>query len=145
MNPFDGTKANIGVIRFNSRGVNFAQPAVTTEANVCTATLVNPVNGRIYRATGYGLVQSNAAAGFTVNYLKHGDSASVGGTEFARHYQDHRVANRTEGVMFFGEFTYTGTTGATTYNVVLTMSGGGGTSTSRGDLNPMVLVVDEIL
>jgi hypothetical protein len=135
-----------GVVRFNARGSSTSTPSTgTAGANVATATLVNPVNGRTYRVTVSGGCENNTAGQFTNILARHGSGVSTGGTDVGRWIMDHRAANRTEGFSFYGEFTYTGTTGATGYNVVLVFSASGGTSTIRGDLAPSLIVVDEVL
>lgn len=146
MRAFDGTKANAGLLRVNARGSNSTQLTATgTAVNICTATLVNPINGRTYRVSATGDAENNTAGGLTTIVVRHGINASTGGTDAGRWFIDHRVANRTAGFSFWTEFTYTGTSGISNYNVVLVFTGGGGTSTIRGDLMTTQLVVDEIL
>lgn len=146
MRPFDGTKANVGVLRFNSRGSNTSQPTATATAiNICTATIVNPINGRTYRISVTGDAENDTIGGLTTLVARHGINANTGGTDAGRWFIDHRVANRTAGFSYWTEFTYTGTSGISNYNVVLVFTGGGGTSKIRGDVMPAQLVVDEIL
>lgn len=146
MRAFDGTRANAGMLRFNSRGSSTSQPTATaTAVNICTAVLAYPIDGRTYRVSLTGDAQNGTAGALTTLVVRHGIGAITGGTEAGRWFMDHRVAGRTEGFAYWTEFTYSGTSGISNYNVVLIFTGTGGTSTIRGDLMSTQLVVDEIL
>lgn len=135
------------LVRFVARNTNSGQPTAGSNAqtNLCTVTIPYPVNGRTYQVIAQATVQTNTAGAYTRLDVKHAFGASTGGTTIASAYQDHRVINRSEnGNAIFAEFVYTGNTGSANYNVVLVMFGGGGTSTSRGDLTPARLTVHEI-
>ena len=142
----DGKWRLPGAWRVNARGSNTTQPTATaTAVNICTATIVNPINGRTYKVSVTGDAESNTAGGLTTIVARHGIAAITGGTDAGRWFIDHRVANRTAGFSYWTEFTYTGTSGISNYNVVLVFTGSGGTSTIRGDLTAAQLLVEENL
>lgn len=113
--------------------------------NIVTATIPYPVNGARYRVHALTNVALDSAGGFHDVQVKHGASASTGGTQVGQFTVDHRLANRRQGAALVCEFTYTGTTGAANYNVVLVgePNSGNGNAVATST-NPSILTVDEI-
>jgi hypothetical protein len=135
------------------RRVAYASSAVsgTSTANgqiVITATIPNPVNGRRYRAyVEYGIVPTIDGM-----YVRHQLGFGKGVTEstatwFAGMYTDHRINNRNVGITYLGEFTYTGTTGDTGFQVLACMfpEATKPASPYGQQDRPIVLVVDELI
>jgi hypothetical protein len=119
----------------------------TVVFNICTVTIPNPVNGRTYQAKGIADITPDTAGAYTVMGLKWGVGAVTTGTNIMEKYIDHRIANRiVEGVVF-GDFVYTGTTGAANVNVVFvaTPMAGSGCLCAVPTNHHAILTVDEIL
>lgn len=117
-----------------------------SEYNINTVTLPNPVNGDTYAVRAIAKFVPDTAGSYTGLRIRHGPNANIGGTQIALEYVDHRLAGRIVSVMAEAEFTYTGTTGATGYNVVSTGLCGGGSSYAYGATgNTSSLFVDKIL
>lgn len=135
------------------RRVAYSSIAVngTSTANgqtVITATIPNPVNGRRYRAyVEYAIIP--AVDGM---YVRHQLGYGKGVTEltatwFAGMYTDHRISGRNVEAVFLGEFTYTGTTGDTGFQVLACMFPETAKAAQPGAHadRPIVLVVDELI
>lgn len=139
-----GTVGTLVRVGRNLRTANTAN--ATAEYNICTVTLSNPVNGDVYAVKGGANISPDTAGMFTGLRLKHATAAGVGGTQIANIYLDHRIVGRVVGGEVSAEFTYTGTTGATGYNVVLVGApGGGGSLVQASATQPAYLYVDKLL
>lgn len=119
----------------------------TVVFNVATVTIPNPVNGRTYHAKGIADFAPDTAGMYTVVGLKWGVGATTTGTNIMEKYVDHRIVGRVVEGVVFGDFVYTGVTGATNVNVVFvaTPSSGAGVSCSVATNHHAILIVDEIL
>lgn len=115
--------------------------------NVNTFTLPSPVNGTIYRVRAVGNYVPNTAGMSCAIQLKHAIGAGTGGTQIHEIQMDFRAAGRVVGSVVEGEFVYTGTTGASGYNVVVVCvpSGGSARTYSGTSTRPMLLFVDRAL
>lgn len=115
-----------------------------SEANVCSFTIPNPINGATYRVTAMANYVANGSLENRAR-VKHGVSAVTGGTqigEAAINHLDTRAVHAT----IVCEFTFTGTTGQANYNVVLTVAPLSGQSRhSASSTRPASLFVDRIL
>ena len=118
----------------------------SSEYNICTFTLPFPINGETYRVRAGANFTPDTAGGYTALRIKHATGASVGGTQIANIYADHRSAGRTVGATADAEFTYTGTTGASGYNVVAVGFPGATSSYCTANSTiPAYLYVDRVL
>lgn len=115
-----------------------------SEVNICTVTIPNPINGKTYRVTANANFIASASLESRMR-IKHGVSASTGGTQIGEATLDHSGARSIEGTVVC-EFTYTGTTGAANYNVVMTLVPIANTvRVSASATRPASLFVDRIL
>lgn len=120
--------------------------STTSEYNICNFTLPNPVNGDVYRVHAGSNIVPDTAGMYTGLRIKHASGANVGGTQIAQIYLDHRISGRVVGGEVTAEFTYTGSTGASGYNVVLVgFPGGGGSKANCNSGQPGYLYVDRVL
>lgn len=129
------------VVRMVGQVTRNTDQAATTETQVTNVSFA-AVNGGVYRIRGYSECQSNTAAAFTTLLLRT-DTVSTGvtGTQLAQGIKDHRVASRDESMVVEGIFTASSTG---TLFAKLTITGGGGTSTSKGTSTPTILTVERI-
>lgn len=116
-----------------------------SETNICSFTIPNPINGRTYRCIFSGSVAAASSTEGRVR-IKHGISAVTGGTQIQEACTDHQSA-RAQSVHMTVEFTFTGTTGQASYNVVVTHIpiAAVNLSCSASSTRPAVLIVDEIV
>lgn len=145
---WDGTSAaDAGVIRRATESLRSVSTGATAaEQNVLTVTIPSPVNGRRYKVTAVTHPRNSLAGAFSTLRLRRGFGAVTGGDVIVAGYKDHRAANRSEIVEFSGEFIYTNVTGSADYRIVLTITGGGGTSMVEGSSELLTtLTLDEIL
>lgn len=135
-----------GLVRVGSNIRTANTTSVTTEYNVCSVTLPNPVNGDTYRVHAGANFSPDTAGMYTALRIKHAAGAVVGGTQIAQIYLDHRAVSRVVGAEVTAEFQYTGTTGAAGYNVVfVAFPGGGGSLCQASATQPAYLYVDKVL
>jgi hypothetical protein len=142
----DAIEAVTGKIRRNGSQIKTTDGSLSSsEYNISSVTISNPVNGRTYRIYAHGNIVPDTAATGTGVRIKHGISAVTGGTQIAQANVDHRVTGKSYFYSLMVEFTFTGTTGQASYNVVVT---GAPTSNqsrhSAASTQPVVLIVDEI-
>lgn len=121
--------------------------AANAETNVSSFTIPNPVNGRTYRVTFQGNFVVNASSQVRIR-IKHGIGAVTGGTQIGEVCLDFQSI-RDQSASIVCEFTFTGTTGQSSYNVVathvnITSSNTVGTS-SASSTRPVTLIVDQII
>jgi len=114
---------------------------------VVSLTIPEPIAGRIYQARGLTAIFPGTAGSDSDMILAHGlNATSTGGTNFAFYNTYHPAASKQYGCTIFGEFTYTGTTGDTPYNVVLLVDPHAGLAyTVASAAAPSILIVDEVL
>ena len=115
-----------------------------SEVNICSITIPNPINGARYRCYFQGNFISNGSLESRTR-LKHGIGAVTGGTQIAEACLNHDATTRAMSCSLMTEFTFTGTTGQSSYNVVVTHAPLSGQSrVSAASTRPATLQVDRV-
>ncbi|MCW2754666.1 MAG: hypothetical protein JWQ32_2077 [Marmoricola sp.] len=111
---------------------------ISTETLRLVTPAIAAVNGVRYRIVGKCNPGSNVAGDFTQMKLKFDTvAAGITGTIIDNAIKDHRIANRPETLMSFGEFTYGGVTGTNIFAKMTLFNGGTGTGTDYAGTYPV--------